>query len=77
MKYICPFCYKTMPQGYEPSGWACCGKVGHATILPECPKCGAESLELPLAHCPVCGWKSEEYLRRRDCLPEAGVGEKT
>ncbi len=68
MKYICPFCYKTMPEGYEPSGWSCCGEVGHATILPECPKCGAESLELPLAHCAVCGWKSEEYLRRRDCL---------
>lgn len=69
MKYICPFCYKTMPEGYEPSGWQCCGEVGHATILPECPKCGAESLELPLAHCVVCGWKSDEYLRRRDCLP--------
>lgn len=71
MKYICPFCYKTMPEGYERSGWSCCGKVGHATILPECPKCGAESLGLPIDPCPVCGWKSEEYLRRRDCLPQS------
>lgn len=58
MKYVCPFCYKPMPQGYEPSNWACCGEVGHATILPKCPKCGAEQLGLPFGACEVCGWSA-------------------
>lgn len=56
MKYVCPFCYKKMPDSYEPSGWSCCGEVGHATILPECPKCGAENMDLPLRGCEVCGF---------------------
>lgn len=68
VKYICPFCYKYMPDGYQRSGWSCCGEVGHATILPECPKCGAESLELPLNACPVCGWKSEISTPRTDAV---------
>ena len=33
MKYSCPFCYKTMPEGYVPSAWACCGEVGHAVAM--------------------------------------------
>lgn len=55
MKYICPFCYKTMPQGYEPSGWRCCGEVGHAVAVPECEKCKAEILDTTIAACEVCG----------------------
>lgn len=79
MKYICPFCYKTMPQSYEPSGWSCCGEVGHATILPECPKCGAESLGLPLTPCAICGWEVPAGTPRTDLaqfvgLPEMGRG---
>lgn len=30
MKYLCPFCTKEMPSGYEPVMWACCGEVGRA-----------------------------------------------
>ena len=60
MKYSCPFCYKTMPQGYVPSAWACCGEVGHAVVIPTCPKCGAESLDLPLKICSICGWSQSK-----------------
>lgn len=76
MKYICPFCYKVMPQSQEPNYWRCCGEVGHATILPECPKCGAEDYD---AHwlvdkCLVCGHTTEEPVRGLgavggDCTP--------
>lgn len=54
MKYICPFCYKTMPPAYEPSGWGCCGEVGHAMAVPECAKCGAEIIDTNIAACEVC-----------------------
>lgn len=33
MRYECPFCYKTMPEGYVPSAWSCCGEVGHAVAM--------------------------------------------
>ena len=38
MRYECPFCYKTMPEGYVPSAWACCGEVGHAVAMPSTPR---------------------------------------
>lgn len=56
MKYVCPFCYKPMPQGYEPSAWSCCGEVGHAIALGACPKCSAEFFDPPKP-CEVCGHK--------------------
>ena len=31
--YECPYCYKTMPSGYEPAMWSCCGEIGHAVRM--------------------------------------------
>ena len=64
IRYACPFCYKTMPQGYEPSMWSCCGKTGHATVFPECPKCHAEIVDGNMA-CVVCGYEHER--------PQSGI----
>jgi hypothetical protein len=78
MKYVCPFCYKTMPSGYEPSGWTCCGEVGHATLVPECPKCGAEDISdlshpgsLALPEC-ICFSKRLDEIVKEACWQTCG-----
>ena len=58
IRYACPFCYKTVPEGYEPSSYGCCGEVGHVVVFPECPKCQAEILDGSNL-CVVCGYQSE------------------
>ena len=57
IRYACPFCYKSMPSGYEPSAWSCCGEVGHATVFPECQKCRAEIID-GSSKCAICGHDS-------------------
>lgn len=57
IRYACPFCYKTMPPALEPSSWGCCGKFGHATAFPECPKCCAEIVD-GSDKCVVCGYEA-------------------
>lgn len=62
-KYICPFCYRPMPVGREPTTWACCGEVGHAVLYPTCPKCGTEDFDANWLTsergCLVCGHKAD------------------
>ena len=54
MKYLCPYCYKSMPQSVEPSAWGCCGEAGRAIAVPECEKCGAEIMDTTKGECEVC-----------------------
>ena len=62
MKYSCPFCYKTMPEGYVPSAWSCCGEVGHAVaMLSDTPR--TDNVE---AVCSGEGEKDQLYLLARN-----------
>lgn len=59
MNYVCPFCYKVMPQSAQAETWACCGETGHAIVLPACPKCSAEFFDPPKP-CEVCGFQTTQ-----------------
>ena len=62
MKYSCPFCYKTMPEGYVPSAWGCCGEVGHAVaMLGDTPR--TDNVE---AVCRGEGEKDQLYILARN-----------
>lgn len=74
LAWLCPYCGKEKPSGYEPSVWGCCGEAGHAVAMPMCPKCGSEMFHrqhrfstergpnLPDAdwdECEVCGFQTD------------------